>query len=387
MLLRLFSLVLKLLIFTKFAELLSAKIFGEFIFFVSFVSLSVYISGLDFTSISHRDFFKKKISKNKLISTHLFIPLAPAFFITVIFFTFFDYEFLTFFSLNIFFLIVSEVYAADLIRHLRAFEKNTLANFVNLLKIILFSTVIVFITYFDRSISSILYIWLIANLFTIIFALHKLNFIFSRPDLSFFVFLKKLKGLKFFICITIFERLIMHLDKIILGYLGLNEMNSFYGFYFNLSLTYLLFLDAGLISRMYPQFMTVKNIDFKKLAKTYFTYLLLFTSISIFLYLLSIDFFLRVFLSSKDYADYKYLGLLYILGFYFYALSIPYYYYLYKNHLEKYILMYVSISFFSLAPFFIFFIFKLDYLYLIYSFIFANFMYFLLLRFKFYKTI
>ncbi len=153
-----------ILVLSKF---LSDVAYRDFMLVITFVTLSIYVLGVDFYHFGIRDMLTGKEEENlsKLVHTFLFYASVYLFFGVVYYVAFTRLDFIKPYSLVIFFIALTEHLLQEIYRLLIAFGKVLSANVLLFFRLFGWAVYVLYGFYFDGgiSVSRIFEVWFVFN--------------------------------------------------------------------------------------------------------------------------------------------------------------------------------------------------------------------------------
>jgi len=354
-LIRLMTIILRGIFVFSAVKYLDATDFSLYVTLTAIISLLQYLVAGDYSYIAHREFLAKRFKFEEIIATqfHLLIIL---FLITcpILFFLIPSLLRVPIMPV-VFLLLLLESVTSEIQRHLVVISKFTRANLVLFFKSAGWMTPIFFILYLNndlRNINTLIIAWSIG--LTISFFVGILG-IFEKVKLKLALnknLIKKyLKTVPLVLVGTLATRALFSLDRIILEKCSKLELVGVYGLYVGVAAAFVAILDAGVLSRSFPQLVTLSFDNpkkFKELSKKIQIQVVGITCLAVLVYELTINIFLHM-ISKSSYIEQSDVGLFLILAYAIYSLSFPLNCRLYALNKDKTISLVNAVSLFPLV--------------------------------------
>ncbi|ARZ80889.1 MULTISPECIES: MATE family efflux transporter [Enterobacter cloacae complex] len=311
----------KVLLMLYLTHAYGVSVVGAYGILVSIISFSVYLSGLELYSLLLKSYTGTQrgscFAYTNQMFFSLFSSLIVSFSVVIYMHQYFPYKGVTIFAML---LTVTEVLLQEYHRILLAKGRATIANILLFVRNGVWCYfILIFLFYIkvsdEKIVSFISFCWLCANLIALcfVFLYAKYNLILSFTKISFKIlyFLIR-KSVPIFIS-SIFIRVIVSLDKVLLSHFTSLSIVGVYTFYTSIGNALQALLDAGMISYKYKDILFVsrqrKAVEFMVyIKKLYFTSLICMASI----FLASLLFF--TIFNYNDYYEYAFALLIVLIS-------------------------------------------------------------------------
>lgn len=259
--LRIFAMGSKFLVFTIMSKYFSNEVFGEYSLITTLITILIFALGLDFYNYSIRDIVSTEnpiYIRNKVATSVVFF-----FFIYIIFtlISLFALPFVSYLKPIVLIFIglaITEHFSQEIYRMLVGFKKVLFANILLFARTLSWVLVIIAFLYFNIPISlkKLFLIWLIANVATILYVFvymvvkHRMHFRKIRIDISWIK--TGLKVCFVFLIATISLKSIEYANRFIIDYYLGKEMVGVFTFYSNIAILMTLYINTIVISFELP---------------------------------------------------------------------------------------------------------------------------------------
>lgn len=345
MTLRFLSIVAKVVLVFIAARELATDQFGIFITIQATISLYQYLAGGDISLISHRFFLLGRLSLADLIVTQLPLQILTIILASIAMVENFSASRNSYLIIMVVGVLIFETITTEGQRLLVSMGKFTTANLALFIK----STgwIIPLMAYWGwkgGEVFSLLEFWLcglvIAALFIVI-TIFLSGDIWREAKFNKELASEIVRKAIWILMGTLALRALFSLDRLIVEkYGGLDAVGG-YGFFLGIAAAYLAILDAGVLTRIYPNIVrAVSDGDNETIyynIKLSIITSIVFCVISLLLYSYFID-YLLIIVNKNSYINLKYIGYISILSYSFYACSLGYYYVIYGMKKDKTIL-------------------------------------------------
>ncbi|MEQ1965766.1 oligosaccharide flippase family protein [Xenorhabdus nematophila] len=328
--LRLATLAGKVILILYLTQFYGVDSVGQYGITISIISFSVYLSGFEIYSLISRYYNSSNRGDNFAFSNQIFFSSTVSILVLtlsstyIIYFAPFIHTILIVLLLTYFEIILQEFH-----RILLAKGKATQANIALFFRdgSWCYLSCLIFLianTHKENAIELMLFLWLICDAITMTFLFYyfynKLNMRFSWA----LIFKRKQKNLilssipVFFS--SIFLRIIVSLDKIILSHFTSIQMVGIYTFYTNISNALQALLDAGIVSYKYKEILKTCRKKQSNEFMGYYKKIFLYSTVSVIVtFLISICFF--YILGFKTYIKFNYILIILLVSAIFQTLS------------------------------------------------------------------
>jgi O-antigen/teichoic acid export membrane protein len=342
------SILSRIFLIFYLAKFLTIEKYGIYGILNSSLMIGIYLIGLDIYVYVIREIPKSTFKfKQKLVVHQSFLYLCSYVFILPIFLFFLKNRFLSQDLVLLFaFLLILEQITQEFVRIFFALRYVILANIIIFFRRVFWIILFIIVSYLDRNflnIKNLLLFWVVNHLFILFISywfFKKVN-IFPIGDFSINKSLlkKMIKTSMIFLGASLSLQLITYSNLyFIKGYYSSSEVGVF-SFFANVLIFINVFIQVTLISIFLPKIIELKH-DYDNQYILFFKKMKNGILVSVFLIGFLLLFFIKPFLVLIGKVDFiKNLNVYYILllGFIIYGLSNIWHYFLYINHLEKFI--------------------------------------------------
>lgn len=341
------------------AKYLSVTDFGLYVAISAVISLLQYAVAGDFSYIAHREFFLNRIKFDEMLKTQA-ILIVFLFIISIPFALFLlPSSMKKYFIVAILFILISEAVTSELQRHLAVISKFTRANLVLFIKSAGWMSVVLVMFVVDkdfRNLEFIINAWMIGLMVSVFVGLAGVaNFIKIRRKFNSYLLKIYFKKVVIILIGTLATRALFSLDRIVVEKSIGVEQAGIYGLFVGIAAAFVAVLDAGVLTRSYPELVRVGAInpsEHKKISTKIQFKVALLTGAAILTYIITVPVFLST-IQKDEYLDYSAIGCLLIGAYGTYSISFPVNCRLYALGMDKLI---TAINLCSLTPFLTFFI-------------------------------
>jgi O-antigen/teichoic acid export membrane protein len=279
----------KFMILTLMSKYFDVDVFGNYGLITSLITILIFALGLDFYNFSIRDILRtneKQEIVNKVISSLLLYVIIYIIFSFIAYFIFNNVSYLKPFMFLVIGLGITEHISQEIYRLLIGFKKVLFANILLFTRTMGWGIIIVFY-YFNNviiTIDSILNVWLITNILTIIIVFMYAFFKNYNKILKGKVIVNWLKnGLRVsavFLIATISLKIMEYANRFIVDFFMGEKMAGIFLFYSNISMLITVYINTVVISFDLPELISSTNSPtifklLKKFKKSLFTHVII----------------------------------------------------------------------------------------------------------------
>jgi len=339
---------MKFLLIIILSKFFSVGDYRNFTLIITFITLSIYVLGLDFYNFSIRDILngEENLYTHKVVQT-FFLYLSGYLIFGIIYYLFFNsLDFIKQYALIVFLIAVTEHFAQELYRLLIAFGKVLLANSMIFFRLFGWGIYVLFFLYTKKQISlnHILIAWFTFNFISILvilsfFAIKKYPQIISVKIERYWI-IDGLKVSSIFFIGTVLLKIIEYANRFVIDYFLDDIYVGIYGFYTTIALIVTIYINTIVISFELPQLIKNKDISaFPNFRKSIIKQLFIIVII-----LMIVIFPLIHWQGHEQYKEYFPIFILILAGIVFMNLSLVEHYLLYIEHKDKRILYIMVIT-------------------------------------------
>ena len=288
----------KFILLTLMSKYFNVDVFGNYGLITSFITILIFLLGVDFYNFSIRDILKTKniqITVNKLVSSLLLYIVIYFIFIIIGSIFFKEIPYLEPFVFLVIGLGITEHFSQESYRLLIGFKRVLLANVLLFIRTIGWCGIIIYYYYtkIPITINLILSLWLIFNFATILIVLFYgvlvgYKYIIKAQFNSKWVY-NGLRVCSIFFIATISIKLMEYGNRFIVDYFMGKEMAGVFLFYSNISILITVYVNTIVISFELPELISsVKSPSINNLLKKFRKSLLKHVVISSFFLILII---------------------------------------------------------------------------------------------------